>query len=204
MFAAAPVATVIFFVTLGFSLYGLFYDGRIVEKLMLRPYEFVHQRKWYQVLTSGFVHADLAHLAFNMLSFYFFAFTLEWVLGSAAFAVVYLASIVLSDIQTIVDHSHDPNYASLGASGGVVAVLFSYILFDPSTKIYLFFLPIGIPAVLYAVLYLLYSYYSSKYQRDNINHNAHLWGAISGIILTLLVSPYIREEFFEGVRHVFR
>lgn len=204
MFQAAPVATVLFFFTIAVSLYGLLRDDRIVTAWMLRPYEFVYDRRWYTILMSGFVHNDIMHLAFNMLTFFFFGFQLERMLGPVPFAIVYLASIVLSDVPTVLEHYHDSRYASLGASGGIAAILFSYILFDPMAKMYLFFFPIGIPAFLYALLFLAYSYFSDRNRYDNINHSAHLWGAISGILLTVVLSDYIRASFLDGVRHTFR
>jgi membrane associated rhomboid family serine protease len=203
MLTESPVALLLFLITIGISVYTLLRDHPLLERLALRPEDVYYERKWYQVLTSGFVHADFAHLAFNMLSYYFFAFALEQYLGSAEFLILYLGSIMLSDLPSVFDHKDDPNYLSLGASGGVSAVIFSYILFEPGAKLRFLFIPIDIPAFVYAIGFLAYSFYASKYIRTYVNHKAHLWGALSGIGLTVLLSPYVREELFDGIRNVF-
>jgi len=190
-------ALILLLTTIAISL-AAFRNPELLDRLMLHPDQVYYDRRWYQMLTCGFVHGNGMHLGVNMLSFFFFAFPLEQYLGSVGLVTLYLASIVLANISTVFEHKDDPNYASLGASGGVSAVVFSYILFEPGTKLYLFFIPIGIPAIIYAVGFVAYSYFAGS-RTTGINHKAHLWGALSGILLTVLLSPEIRGELFRGV-----
>jgi membrane associated rhomboid family serine protease len=189
-----PVASIIFIFTLVTSIYA-FNDHTVYGKFMLHPYSVYRKSKIYTVITSGMIHADWMHLIFNMMTFFFFAFQLEALIGHWQFAVIYILSMVLGDIPSILKHKDDFWYNSLGASGAISGVLFSYILFFPLSKIYLFFIPIGIPAVLFGVLYLVYCAYASRQSRDNINHDAHFFGAITGIVITILIVPGIIQHF---------
>ncbi|MDP9047185.1 MAG: rhomboid family intramembrane serine protease, partial [Bacteroidota bacterium] len=139
------------------------------------------------------------HLFFNMMSYYFFAFQLEVVLGHWQFGLLYVASLILSDLPTIYKHKNDQWYHSLGASGAVSAVIFSGILFNPLDKIMMMPIPIGIPQVLFGVLYLIYCNYASKYSRDNINHDAHMFGALSGLLITIALNPHIPNSFIQQI-----
>ena len=196
----APAALLIFFTTIGISLYAMYGNRAIYAKFILCPYEFVHYNKWHTILTSGFIHADSFHLFFNMMTFYFFAFRLEQTIGSVEFIIIYLASMVFSDVSTIIKNRDNPNYRVLGASGAISGLLFSYILFYPSSKISIMFIPIGIPAPLFALLYLAYCYYAAKKSGDYINHDAHLWGAFTGLIITAILIP---ESIPYFISHVF-
>ena len=115
--------------------------------------------------------------------------------GHWQFALIYFVSLILSDIPSVFRHKDDFWYNSLGASGAISGVLFSYILFSPLSKFSLMFIPIGIPAVLFGGLYLIYCVYASKNSRDNINHDAHFFGALTGIIITILIIPGIVPHF---------
>jgi membrane associated rhomboid family serine protease len=139
------------------------------------------------------------HLFFNMMSYYFFAFQLEVLLGHWQFGLLYTASLILSDLPTVFKHKNDQWYHSLGASGAVSAVIFSYILFSPLMKMMIMPIPIGIPAVLFGVLYLVYCNYASKYSRDNINHDAHMFGALSGLLITIILNPHIVNSFLQQI-----
>ena len=189
-----PVASIIFIFTLVTSIYA-FNDASLYGKFMLHPYSVYRRQNVYTLITSGLVHGSWMHLAFNMFTFYFFAFTLELQVGSLTFGLIYFIGLVLSDIPSVVKHKNDYNYHSLGASGAISAVIFSYILFFPLNPLYIFLLPIPIWSALFGVLYLVYSYYMSKNSRDNINHDAHLFGAITGIIVTILLVPGIIPHF---------
>lgn len=188
-----PVASVIFIFTIITSLYA-FYNPEVYGKFMLHPYSVSRGERVYSIITSGLIHKDWGHLFFNMLSYFFFAFTLEKTIGHWQFAVLYMASLALSDLSTILKHKDHFWYNSLGASGAVSAVVFSYILFSPFSKLLIFPLPIPIPAVLFGVLYLFYSAYASK-QSSNINHDAHFYGAISGVIITIIFHPQVVGYF---------
>lgn len=194
-----PVSSIIFAFTIIVSLYGIYGDSHRNRVFMLHPYSIHRGKGYYTILTSGFIHADINHLLFNMLSYYFFAFTLEKIVGHWQFAVIYLLGLILSDISTILKNKNNSSYYSLGASGAISAVLFSYILFDPLSKIYIFFIPIGIPAYLFALLYLGYCMYASKTQGDHINHEAHFWGAITGLVITSILFPHVLGYFLNSV-----
>ncbi|RYD73010.1 MAG: rhomboid family intramembrane serine protease [Sphingobacteriales bacterium] len=181
-----------------------------MQNWMLNPFNFVHEKRYQTVITSGFIHGDWAHLFMNMLTFYFFAFPLEEYMvalsgqmGHFIFLFIYLASMVLADISSIIKHKNDPGYNSLGASGAIAAVMFAFILFEPTSTLMMMFFPIPIPAPIFAVLYMVYSIYSGKANRDNVNHEAHLYGALAGLILTIAFFPGIVPYFFEQLPHIF-
>ena len=191
----APVASAIFAVTIVISLIA-FTNERLLRSLMLHPYSISRGERIYTVITSGFIHRDWSHLLFNMLSFYFFAFTLERdYLRHWQFGLLYGVSLILSDLPTVGKHRDDPGYYSLGASGAISAALFSYIMFNPLSKLYLMFLPIPIPAILFGVLYLVYCVYASKQSHDAINHDAHFFGALSGIMITIFLNHQVIGDF---------
>jgi membrane associated rhomboid family serine protease len=196
---STPVALLIFVLTISVSLYAMYSNQYLFRALMLHPYSIHRNKKTYTIITSGFIHADMNHLLLNMFTYFFFAFTLEKIVGHWEFALIYISGIVLSDLSTILKNKNNPSYYSLGASGAISAVLFSYILFDPMSKIYIFFIPIGIPAYLFALMYLAYCVYASKKQFDNVNHEAHFWGAISGLVVTCILFPKVIEHFIRSV-----
>lgn len=193
-----PVASLILVFTVVTSIYA-FNDHTLYGKFMLHPYSVYRKNKLYTLITSGMIHSDWMHLIFNMMTFFFFAFTLEAQIGSFRFGLIYFLSLILSDIPSVLKHKDDFWYNSLGASGAISGVLFSYILFYPLSKLYLFLIPIGIPAVLFGGLYLMYCVYASKQSRDNINHDAHFFGALTGIIITILIIPGIVPHFLSAL-----
>ncbi|MBK0380168.1 rhomboid family intramembrane serine protease [Mucilaginibacter sp. SD-g] len=174
-----------------------FYNEDLYAKLILNPYDVSRGKRVYSVITSGLIHKDWNHFFFNMLSYYFFAFQLETVLGHWQFALLYILSLILSDLPSIQKHKEDIWYNSLGASGAISAVVFSAILYFPLSQMGIIFLPIRIPAYIFGILYLVYCSYASKHARDNINHDAHLFGALSGIIITIALNPHVLGNFIE-------
>jgi len=189
-----PVASIIFLFTIVTSIYA-FNDPSLFGKFMLHPYSVSHKSKLYTFITSGLIHADWMHLFFNMFTFHAFAFKLEILIGHWQFGLLYLLGLILSDIPSVIKHKEDYRYNSLGASGAISAVLFSYILFNPMSKIGIFPIPFGIPAVAFGFLYLVYCWYMSKNARDHINHDAHLFGALTGLIVTIVLVPGIISNF---------
>lgn len=189
-------AALIFTVTLLVSLAGLFVQPTIIERAVLRPYWLVRRSEYLKLITSGLVHADLGHLLFNMLTFYFFAFPLERRIGTLPFVALYVLGLAASELGTWLKHRDDPDYATLGASGAISAVLFAFIVYYPDTNLFLFFVPIPIPAPLFAVAYLAYTYFSARRARDRINHDAHLGGALTGLAFVGLLDPGAYAELF--------
>jgi len=194
----APVASAIFAITIAISLIA-FSNDELYDKMILHPYNVSRGKSVYTLITSGFIHADYMHLFFNMLSYFFFAFTLERTFGHWQFALLYMVSMVLSDLPSVAKHKNDIWYRSLGASGAISAVIFSAILFNPLGKMMILILPIPIPAVLFGILYLIYCSYASKRGQDNINHDAHLFGALSGIMITVILVPQVVPYFFHTI-----
>ena len=183
------VALLIFVVTLVASLAGLYAQPQVIERSLFRPYWFLRRKQYASIVTSGFVHADLPHLIFNMVTFWFFAFPLEKQIGPVRFAVLYVLGLVVSDLGTYFKHRNDPQYASLGASGAISAVLFAAIVYFPWMELFIIPIPVPIPAPLFAVGYVAYSWYSARQSRGRINHDAHLGGALFGIVFVLLTDP---------------
>ncbi len=198
-----PVASVIFVLTLITTIMA-FSNETLYGKLMLHPYSVSKGKYLYTVITSGLIHKDWMHLAFNMFTFYGFAFQLEGIIGHWQFAVLYFLSMILSDIPSIIKHKNDFWYHSLGASGAISAVLFSFILFAPTQSLYIIPIPIPINVVIFGVLYLIYCSYASKYSQDAINHDAHLFGALSGLGITIILYPGVVPYFFNQVSAAIR
>ncbi|SDK83954.1 Membrane associated serine protease, rhomboid family [Catalinimonas alkaloidigena] len=172
-------------------------NANLFERWMFTPYLIRTRNQYDRFLTSGFIHNDWGHLLFNMITLYFFGTAVEQYFRSPLlFLVLYLVGIVVSSLPTYAKHKNHSHYHSLGASGGVSAILFSAILFDPIRGLYLFFIPIPIPGFIFGILYLFYSAYRAKQANDNINHDAHLYGALFGVAFTLVLFPSVISNFF--------
>jgi len=182
-------APAILVLTVGISLLGLFRVPAVIHKFLFRPYYFLRNREYDTMIMSGFIHADLGHLLFNMFTFYFFAFPMERFIGTPRFVVLYFLGLVLSHTCTFVKHRNDAEYASLGASGAVSAVLFAYIVYFPTSTLMIMPIPVPIPAALFAVGYVWYSWWAARHSHDRINHDAHLCGALSGVLFVALTDP---------------
>jgi membrane associated rhomboid family serine protease len=147
-----------------------------------------------RMISSAFLHADLSHLAFNMLTLYFFAPIVYGALGNFSFGLIYLGSLVFGSLLTLYFHLNEYSYRAIGASGAVTGILYSAILLQPDMSLFLFFIPIPIPAYLFGIGYLLYSIYGIKSKRDNIGHTAHFGGAIGGYVFTLVKEPHLLTD----------
>ncbi len=216
-----PVSTFLLLATLATSL-AAFRDPRLMERFALRPNRLVYHRKHYTVLSSGFIHANWPHLLINMLTFYFFAFDLEhsfvrydavahkddlevsslvYILAHGKYLILYIGSMVLADITTIVRHKDNPAYSAVGASGALSGVVLAYIIMAPATNNGFDVMIFGIiPGWMYALLFVVGSYFSSRSRPDDgIAHEAHLWGSIAGVFLTVVMYPKAAWIFVENV-----
>ncbi len=187
-------ATAIFIATIAITLLGMYVSPAITERALLRPYFVQRQHQYERLITCGFVHADIPHLLFNMLTFYFFAFAIERYIGTPRFLLLYFAGLICSSAGTAFKHRNDPNYSSLGASGAILAVMFAAIVYFPHQSLILLPIPIPIPAPLFAVGYLIYSYYSARQSKGRVNHDAHIAGAITGLLFVAVTDPFAYRE----------
>ncbi|AUP77487.1 rhomboid family intramembrane serine protease [Flavivirga eckloniae] len=149
-----------------------------------------------RMFSSGFLHVDTQHLLFNMLTLYFFAPVVINLLTPFYFALVYVGSLFLGSLLSFQFHKNEYHYSAVGASGAVTGILYSAILLKPGMSLYMFFVPIPIPAYIFGIGYLLYSIYGMKNKVGNIGHDAHFGGAIGGYLITLLLSPSLLKTNF--------
>jgi membrane associated rhomboid family serine protease len=158
----------------------------------------VSKGEYWRLITHGFIHGDGNHLLFNMFTLYFFGSSMETVLvpaiGVTGFVLFYLMGILVAILPTHLRHRKDARYRSLGASGAVSAMLFAYIFLKPWSMLFVMFVPV--PAVIFAVLYIGYSFWAGQRRRDNVNHSAHLAGALWGIAFLLVLQPNLLPRFF--------
>ena len=180
-----------------------FNNRNLFEKLLFSPFLVKKNNEYSRFITSGFIHANFMHLAFNMLTLYFMGkyvevfFKVQFgvAVGSLLYVGMYLLALIAADLPDFSRHQNNPYYRSLGASGAVSGVLFASILLAPLSKLIIFPIPITIPAVLFGVLYLVYSAWASRNANDNIGHSAHFFGALFGILFMLMVYPGIVRHF---------
>ncbi len=181
------------------SLMALYGAPQFLERGMLKPYRVIREQTWYELFTSGFLHAGMAHLFFNMFTLYFFGRIMERLLGPFNFLGLYLSALIISAIPSLIKFRNDPDYATLGASGAVGGVVFAFIFLFPYQDIYIFIIPVGIPAIIFGILFLVYSMYASNRGGGKVNHEAHLAGAIWGIIYLILFVPHAYQHFLQVV-----
>lgn len=176
-----------------------FQNPRVIDKLIFWPPAIRNGKEYYRFVSHGLIHADFQHLLFNMFTLYFFGRYFESFLasrvGAIGYLVFYAIAIVVAIIPSYYKNIDNRNYRSLGASGAVSAVLFAFILLNPWSLIFVFFIPC--PAIVYGVAYTAWTIWSAKKGNDNINHSAHLWGAAYGIIVTIAIDPGLIGKFFE-------
>lgn len=179
--------------------YLCFGNENLFRKLAFIPYCTIHNKEWYRLVTHGFVHADMTHLLVNMFTFWSFGTYMESLFqyvgfGKAAYLVLYFGGMIVASLYDLIKRRNDPYYVSIGASGAVSAVLFASIFFNPWGKI-LFFAVLPIPGIIFGVIYLAYCQYMAKQAGDNVNHNAHFYGAVFGFLFPILLRPSLFQQF---------
>jgi len=191
------IATLVILVVTCAISFIAFNNQKLLADLILWPPAIKRGGQYWRLLTHGFIHADGMHLLFNMITLYFFGGLIEHFMagyiGTFGFVAFYLSAIVVAILPTYMRNVDNPAYRSLGASGGVSAVLFAFVLLQPWQIIYVFFIPC--PAILFAVIYIAYSIYMDRRGTDNINHSAHLWGAAYGVLFILMMEPRVFAVF---------
>jgi membrane associated rhomboid family serine protease len=191
---------VILAVTCVASLVGLFGSPQLIRRALFRPYWLVRQSEYSTLVTSGFVHADVGHLLFNAITFYSFGPLLERRIGTTTFLELYFTGLLTGDIGTYIRHRADPKYSCLGASGAILAVLFASVVYFPQQRLFIIPIPVPIPAPLFAIGYLAYTSYAARQQQGNVNHAAHLGGALAGLIFVALLDPGAYGNLLSALR----
>ncbi|HPT13494.1 MAG TPA: rhomboid family intramembrane serine protease [Bacteroidales bacterium] len=204
-----PVTLIIIVATTLVSVWA-FSNNDIYRRLAFNAYDIKHFRNGHRFLSYALVHADWIHLMINMLVLYSFGRAVEsyysmfWgTKGVFYYLLLYIGGTVMSTTPAYAKHKDDYTYTAVGASGAVSAVVFASIIFDPLNRIYLFMIPVGIPAVIFGVLYLAYSWYMAKRNIDNIGHDVHFWGAVFGFFFTIALKPALALYFFNTVKSLF-
>lgn len=192
--AAATYALII--ANVAASLYAFFIDRNFINHFAFNVGAVVKREQHYRVITSSFLHVNFFHLLVNMMTLYFFGPTVEHILGKLGFLVVYFGSIITSGVVSAIVQRRNPSYSSVGASDAVSGVVLSFCVFFPLAPIYLFMIPIGIPAILYGVIFILISARLMGASGNRVAHEGHLGGAIAGVVLTLLMKPEVVTQFF--------
>jgi membrane associated rhomboid family serine protease len=200
------ITYVIIGITTLISLYA-FKSPALLSGAMMNPYATHQKQQYYRFVSSGFIHKDHTHLLWNMFSFYFFGTAIErefqhlfGSMGAVYFVALYILAIIVSDIPTYLKHRDNPDYNSLGASGGVSAVIFAFIIFEPLANICIY-IAFCMPGFILGALYIIFSWYQGRKSNDNINHDAHLYGALFGFIFCVIVAPSSIGNFFEQIKN---
>jgi membrane associated rhomboid family serine protease len=176
-------------------------------KMMFNPYSINHHKEWYRFFSHGLIHADWFHLIFNMLALYMFGMDVEsdykyYFEGKAIlfYLILYIGGLAMSSLYSYERHKENAYYNSLGASGAVSAIIFASVLLEPTSRIgFIFFPGVRLPAYIWGILYLGYEYYQGKKGNTGIAHDAHIWGAVYGLVLTILLKPQLVTIFIDKI-----
>jgi len=187
-----------------------FSNQELFARMRFNPYIIKETKQWYRFFSYGLLHANWAHLLMNMFVLYSFGEQVEYFMklyfglkGNLYYALLYVGAIIISVVPSFEKHKNDSWYNAVGASGAVSAVVFSSIIFWPTSKIMFLLLPIPIPATVFGILYLAYSAYMAKRGTDNIGHDAHFWGALFGVVFTIVLKPELALLFVKQLTGIF-
>lgn len=200
------ITVILIILTVISSFYG-FNNLSFIERWMFIPYKIKNRKQWDRFILSGFIHKDYIHLLFNMFTFYFFGRVVEQILmykfgatvGGIVFVFFYILGIIIADIPTYLKNQDNSYYRALGASGGTAATVFASIIILPLADICLFGI-LCLPGFILGALFLIYSYTKGRQDNDGINHDAHLYGALFGIIFILILSPSSALNFIDQIK----
>lgn len=207
------ITLIIIIITVIISIAG-FRSDKIIDDLIFYPPAVTQRKQYYRFITCGFIHADIGHLFFNMYAFYLFGNITEEIFsgifgdsGKLLYIALYVLALIACLIPSFLKNRDNSNYRSLGASGAVSAVVFAYIMFNPLAGVGLIFIPVFIPGFLFGIIYLGVSYLLDKKGGGRINHSAHIWGALFGIIFIIVASKLfstypVLEHFIDAVKHL--
>lgn len=207
------ITVILIIITVIISLIA-FQNDSLRDRLIFYPVDIAQKNQYYRFITYGFLHADLMHLIFNMYAFYLFGEYTEKKFdemfgsnGPVFFILMYFLSLIACTIPDYVNHRHNHQYRSLGASGAVSAVVFAYILLNPIQGIGLLFIPIFIPGFIFGIIFIAVSYYLGRKGGSSVNHGAHIWGAIFGVVFLIVCSNlfstyHLLESFIYSVKHM--
>ncbi|MEM0961460.1 MAG: rhomboid family intramembrane serine protease [Bacteroidota bacterium] len=192
-----PPVTLFFLVmNVAIGAYTLLVNPALIDQWAFRPFRVIRDREWSRWLTAGFVHVGFAHLLFNMVTLFYFGPYVETALGSVRFLVIYIGSELAANALTYWRHKDNIQYSAVGASGAISGILFSFCLFEPFAMLGIMFI-IPMPAIVFAVLYVVLSIYASHRQMGRVAHEAHLGGALGGLALTVLLYPAAVSIFLQ-------
>ena len=205
--------TLIIIIITGIISFSALSNQKIIDDLIFYPPAVTKQNQWYRFITCGLIHADVPHLIFNMFSLYMFGEFVERSFaspilfaekGKFMYLGMYIVALFVCLIPTFIRHRNDYYYRSLGASGAVSAVVFAGILFDPTAKLGFFFIPPIIPGYIFGPVYLIASTYLEKQAKDNVNHSAHIWGALFGIVFIIAAAAILKTDYQPAEQFVWK
>ncbi len=198
MFSHAPASAGIISAILILSVIG-FRSRTFTDRFVLHPWSIFHGKQVERLLISGFLHADLMHLLFNLIALYSVAMYVEAAAGTSAFLAIYFGSLLISGLIPAIRRRNDPEYRALGASGAVSGLFFAGMLYFPEAKVMLLFLPVPLPWPVFALLFIAGSMYGARRKWDNVAHDVHIYGAVSGLLLTAALDPSALRTFWHAI-----
>ncbi len=192
-------------IAIGLITYVAWQRPQLHKALMLNPYQVAERKQVYRLLTSGFVHNNSMHLFLNLFTLYFFGLAIEDIfqiyfglMGLVLYILLFCTAVIVANLHTTWKHKNNPHYNSLGASGGVSALVMAFILFDPLQELCLYAI-VCLPGYILGAVFIIYSIVMGRRGRDNINHDAHLYGALYGVLFIIILKPDIISSFIHSL-----